>query len=238
MKLEDLHEERINDYVNRLVRGLKIKTLGSGAFSTVFQHPVYHNVSVKITRDADPHYILWLREAEKRQHNPWFPKIIGIHKVMFHGDDVDRKVMARDEQGDAALEGRHIVFMQKLRPMKRAENKKTAQYILHQLPDSFFISEDDEIALSRLPRLRRRELIQKLERKGVRYFQQRRDFDGIDTFDDDIWEDIAKHSQDKNLAELAQVLVKIGTDDLHSGNIMMRDDGGAVHPVITDPVAS
>jgi hypothetical protein len=159
---------------------------------------------------------------------------------MFHDDSQSRKLIDRDEQADAALEGRHIVFMQKLRPMKNAENKKTAQYIVHQLPEKLFITDDDELAINRLPRGlgRRREALRKLERRGVRYFQQRDSYTSIDQLDDDMWDDVVKYSQDKNLVELAQVLIKIGTDDLHSGNIMMRDDGGAVHPVITDPVAS
>jgi hypothetical protein len=240
MKVQDLFEERLKDYTTRLVKSLNIKELGRGAFSTVFQHPAYHNVSVKITRDADPHYILWLRECEKHQHNPWFPKIVGIHKVMFHGDDVDRKVMARDELNDAALEGRHIVFMQKLRPIKPAENKKAAQYIAAQLPAKFFMSEDESLRLQRLRWGRRGDAVRaELRAKGIRYFTTIKDVKYIDDIHEQMWEDVITYSKDKNLVELARVLARIGTDDLHSGNIMMRDDeGGAQHPVITDPVAS
>lgn len=240
MKVQDLFEERIKDYIARLVKSLKMKELGRGAFSTVFQHPVYHNVSVKITRDADPHYILWLREAEKHQHNPWFPKLIGIHKVMFHGDDVDSKVMNRDELNDAALEGRHIVFMQKLRPIKASENKKTAQYIAAQLPAKFFLSADEANRYQRLRWGRAKEALRvELRKKGTRYFTTIGEIKYIDDIHEQMWEDVITYSKDKNLVELARVLARIGTDDLHSGNIMMRDDeGGAQHPVITDPVAS
>lgn len=210
MKVVDLFEEQVDDYVKRLTKSLDIKTLGKGAFSTVFQHPVYHNVTVKLTRDPDPHHILWLREAEKHQGNPWFPKIIGIHKVMFHSDDLDKKTVKRDEAHDAALEGRHLIFMQKLRPMTRVEDRNLARYLLSQMQEE-----------ERYDRLRLMSPKQ-----------------SVDELYDGIWEDIVKHSKDKHLVELAKVLVKVGADDLHRGNIMMRDDGSSSHPVVTDPVAS
>ncbi len=239
MKLHDLHEERLSDYMKRLVRDLNIKTLGSGYYSTVFQHPVYHNVSVKITREADPHHVLWLREAEKHQHNPWFPKIIGIHKVMFHNDEMRRKDVARDEQGDAALEGRHIIFMQKLRPMTRAENMNTARYLFSQLPSELFITHEEHTALWSMKFGKKRDKFEKeLKARGVKFFTPIKQMSGIEEIYSRTWRELAERAIDKDVRELASVLVRVGTDDLHNGNIMMRDYDGVKHPVITDPVAS
>ena len=79
MKLTDIiAEETVADYVKRLTKTLNIKKLGGGHFSSVFQHPVYHNVAVKLCTKQDPMAVLYLRECAKRPGNPWLPKIISI----------------------------------------------------------------------------------------------------------------------------------------------------------------
>ncbi len=212
MKLHDLFEERLSDYMKRLVRGLKIKTLGAGVYSTVFQHPVYHNVSVKLTVQPDPKYIMWMREAQKHQHNPWFPKIIGIHSVMFHDENRRRSDVEADVHHDMADQMRHIVFMEKLRPLTISENRKAAKYMVGLLPKNM-----------------------------SRKFQELSGYDSIEIadFDVEIWRALAKNPYDKNVAGLAGVIAKMGDyTDLHDQNVMMRDQDGVLHPVITDPVAS
>lgn len=237
MKLQDIvTEERLDDYIKRLTKTLRIKKLGAGYYSSVFQHPVYHNVVVKLCRKQDPKTIVYLREGAKKPNNPWFPKIVGIHKVTFHDEDLDPSFIEMDKHGDGMNYITHIIFMQKLRPSKRFEYKAATKKIFDSLPDTAF----------RLPAppwkprmqteyLKQRKEIEKRNRKEGRFLPPRDQIDSLTGAHASDWQKIAKLSNDKNIRELAELLAKVGADDIHEGNLMIRDDG---HPVITDPVAS
>lgn len=139
MKLQEIIvEEKVKDYITRLVRTLKIRELGAGYFSTVFQHPVYHNVAVKVTHKSDPLSIVYLENAMKHPDNPWFPKIIGIYKVGYHGGDMQQKLINMDDDHMAFSEIGHIVFMQKLRRATAKEIKNAVHEILATLPQHKF----------------------------------------------------------------------------------------------------
>ncbi len=237
MKLEQLlQEETIDEYIRRLTRTLRIKKLGSGYYSTVFQHPVYHNVVVKLCRKQDPKTIFYLRECAKNPNNPWFPKIVGIHKVLFH-DDVDKKFREMDEAGDSLNYVTHIVFMQKLRPVRMREYAKIARDMLSTMPDTAFElplpewkarADDDHI--------QKRDQIKKQNAVEGRFLPPLDEIDSLTGMHTADWKKVAKMSSDKNIRELAALLAKIDADDIHAENIMVRPDDG--HPVITDPVAS
>lgn len=238
---ELIAEEKVDAYLNRLTKSLKIKKLGSGYFSSVFQHPVYHNVSVKITRKADPVAMTWVKEAMQHLHNPWYPRIIGIHKVHFHSDEVRLADIEDDVDNLLALEGRHIVFMEKLRPIKKAELKKAAVYIAHTLPSHLFLPADFHEQLMALKLKPWHPHYVELKKKLMKGVSIKETQDTIFNLEELLVHHarlVMAHSTDDNLVELCKSLIKVGTDDLHDGNIMMREEGGALHPVITDPVAS
>lgn len=238
---ELLAEEKVDTYLNRLTKTLRIKRLGAGYFSSVFQHPVYPNVSVKVTRKADPRAMTWVKESMRHPHNPWYPRIIGVHKVHFHSDEVRQADIDDDLDNLMALEGRHIIFMEKLRPIKQVELKKAAVYIAHTLPEHLFLPADfyEQLQALKLKPWHPRyiELKKKLM-KGVAIKETQDTVFNLEELLVDHAKHIIAHSSDPNIVELSKSLVKVGTDDLHDGNIMMREEGGALHPVITDPVAS
>ena len=212
MKLQQLlREETQAEYIKRLTKTLKIQRLGAGYYSEVFQHPVYHNVVVKLCRRQDPMSIVYLRLAAKSPHNPWFPRIVGIHKVAFHPPGLDQE--HRDDTDDLMMtDVTHIIFMQKLVPLKNGQIRKVVKMLLDTVP---------------------REAFEDSFNDGVFEYDDIRDFTDLDLED---WRVISKLSRDENVRELAKVLIKVGADDIHSGNVMIRPDDG--HPVITDPVAS
>lgn len=103
MKVSDLFEEALPDYLKRLVKKHGIKKLGGGAYSQVFQHPHYHNVVVKVYTAKDVKYARYLAWVMKNQSNPYVPKVIEQHK---HFDGKNKYF---------------IVFMQKMSPIKTSE---------------------------------------------------------------------------------------------------------------------
>lgn len=237
MKLQDIvTEERLDDYIKRLTKTLRIKKLGAGYYSSVFQHPVYHNVVVKLCRKQDPKTIFYLREAAKSPGNPWFPKIVGIHKVTFHDEGLDPSFIAMDEHGDGMNYVTHIVFMQKLRPCRRWEYKSAVEKIFKTMPETAF-----QLPMPPWkPRMaaeyaKQRKEIQQRNKKEDRFLPPIDEIDTLTGMHASDWKKVAKLSTDKNIRELAALLAKVGADDIHEGNLMIRDDG---HPVITDPVAS
>lgn len=245
MKLHDLiSEETVKGYVRRLTKTLRIKTLGDGAYSQIFQHPVYHNVAVKLCHLQDPKTIMYLRECEKRPNNPWLPNVVGIYKVTFHDEDTDRTLIAMDVHGDSMNFLTHIVFMQKLKGCTEAQYTSASRAIMATMPPKMFMT-DDEHEISRpvafSPRTaQQREKLKLWKKRQVafdagRVFPPLSDPRRLDDYSDTDWKKIAKHSKDAHVRELAELMVKIGADDIHEGNVMISPDG---HPVITDPVAS
>lgn len=66
--------EKYKDYIKRILK--TNKKLGEGAFANVFQHPVYHNVVVKIFKN-DLGYLKYLNEfVIPNQQNRYVPKLI------------------------------------------------------------------------------------------------------------------------------------------------------------------
>lgn len=89
MKLEastrlKLTAERYGEYLERLTDDLNVKSLGSGAFAEVFQHPTLKNVVVKVLR-KDPNYLRYAEFCRARPRNPWLPKIAAITPVQIVG---------------------------------------------------------------------------------------------------------------------------------------------------------
>lgn len=104
MKLEELlQEERLADYLKRLVKSHNVKQLGGGAYSQVFQHPEFGNVITKVYTAKDTKYARYLKWVMSNQNNPYVPQII-------------EQVKYKSPTGDAY----NIVFMEKLEPVKRA----------------------------------------------------------------------------------------------------------------------
>jgi hypothetical protein len=97
MKVQTLFEEELDDYIKRLKKTELMQKLGNGSFATVFQHPVYHNVVVKVFDGNDYGYRDWLRFVKRNQHNDYVPKLVSLHYV-------------ENEYGDEI----GIVFMKKL----------------------------------------------------------------------------------------------------------------------------
>jgi hypothetical protein len=119
--LELLQEETLDQYTAKLVKTLNIKKLGRGMYASVFQHPVYHNVAVKVVQD-DPAYMYFAKFCMKNPDNQWLPKIVSIHAVDF----------------DGRRKSSHIIFFQKLRPARRSEIKAAMQQIFKTIPIKYF----------------------------------------------------------------------------------------------------
>ena len=89
------------EYVNRLAKDPRIKQIGEGANSRVFQHPTLKNVVVKLVLH-DEEYLKFARFAMDNRKNPWLPRITDIKIVEFRG-----LFMASNS---------YFVFMEKLKP--------------------------------------------------------------------------------------------------------------------------
>jgi hypothetical protein len=223
MKVKQLFEERYDDYVDRLTKTLGIKQLGFGKFSTVFQHPVYHNVAVKLVGANDPHYVTFIRRCAKLPDNPWLPKVVGVHKVNIHDKDANPRLVSMDTELDHARV-HWIVFLQKLRKAKPTEIRAGIQQILSTLPDHLFSTGEAPRNLHRMHEKERRTKLL-CPKPAYRSF-----FD----FSVNTWKTIAEQSNDVHVRQLAQLMFDISANDIHDDNVMARDDGQIV---ITDPVA-
>ena len=236
MKLHHLlAEETVKQYTNRLVRSLNIKRLGRGHYSQVFQHPVYHNVAVKLCTLQDPASIIYLREAQKRPHNPWFPKVESIHRVAFHDTDLSRDEFNRkDADGDLMMYVTHIAFLEKLKPVKGRQYNDACQLLLASVPDRFFAMQVPmwKVGMSHAEVEARQDIIAYNEHQP---FNDPREEVTLEGITDEQWAVIARNATDPHVKELARVLLRLNANDIHDGNVMLNADG---HPVITDPVAS
>jgi hypothetical protein len=70
--------EPLSDYQARL-RDMRIKRLGSGAYSSVYQHPKIKRIVVKVGEEESG-ALAWLRFASRNQDNPYVPKIYGMRR--------------------------------------------------------------------------------------------------------------------------------------------------------------
>jgi hypothetical protein len=196
---ELLAEESVPDYIKRLTSTLNIRQLGKGAFASVFQHPVYHNVAVKIF-EYDPMYVKFIKICQKTT-NRWLPKVVSVHKVKM--DEV--KTWRHDVHGDKIGKTEAwIVFFEKLRKASNAELKAAVQDILSDIPDSYFEEDGD-----------------------LEHFY-RDDFIDFEDLDPEVWAVIARATKRADVKQLAKILVKVDAADIHAENVMIRDDGQLV----------
>lgn len=105
--------ETITEYRKRL-HDMGIKRLGSGLFSTVYQHPTLQNMVVKMIVRNDPMYIEYAQKCS-RLDNPWLPKIYGIEYA---------KVLKRGKEITVAF-----VFLERLKRASRVEQQQAAEKI-------------------------------------------------------------------------------------------------------------
>lgn len=206
--LNILTEEELLDYFTRLKKKEKIKKLGDGQYAHVFQHPMYHNVAVKVFDPEEDHaYLHYLKWARRNQKNKYVPKIITVRTI--------NQPETEDEYGDGAIT---IVFMQKLRPAPvRAIRQLIAQCMtyaeaaderghytadwqdMHKVGD--FTAFDSDVWWH----------VAEGARKGT-----------------------VSQPVDRDLASLAAFFAEEDPEDIHNGNIMMTDDGQLV---FTDPLS-
>lgn len=106
---ELIREEKYGGYVNRLIDKEKLRFLGQGKYGSVFQHPEFSNVAVKVFKATDNAYRKYLRWCLRNQSNKYVPRIISVHY-----------------RGDGKKIG--IVFMKKLR---RASKKQITELAKH-----------------------------------------------------------------------------------------------------------
>jgi len=213
---ELITEETKNEYFKRLVKTLKIKKLGEGAYASVFQHPVYHNVAVKFFQ-YDPMYMKFIKHCMKHPENPWLPKVVSVHKLDIDNAWYDRA--EKDKKREMKEDG-YLVFFQKLRKATAKEIKIAAQDIISDLPEKVFLNDDNA------------------ERGNFNFMFRRADVDDFYNFENEEWEVVARMTKRPEVKKLAQILVSVGAQDIHNGNVMMRDEGDRTQLVFTDPVAS
>jgi hypothetical protein len=103
-----LTAESYEDYLHRLTNELKIKQIGEGAYSQVFQHPTLKNIVVKLSR-RDTQYLKFARFAMDNPKNPWLPRIAAIEPIKVDGRDTSKA---------------HAVFMEKLAPVSAGDKQK------------------------------------------------------------------------------------------------------------------
>lgn len=204
MKIAELlQEETADEYLKRLVKTLGIKKLGKGRYASVFQHPVYQNVAVKVFDSShDSEYLKFVEFCLANQLNPWLPKIIGTETAT-----VDSKYVRTDRMAHFPKPTVSIVFFQKLRKAKFPEIKKATQVFLDSVPEKYFLDEKET-------------------------------YQAFEDFGSEVWELLGKHAADPHIAQVSKFFFKIGANDVHENNVMMRDEGGRSQLVFTDPVAS
>lgn len=208
---ELLNEETLDEYKKRLVKSLGISKLGAGAFGTVFSHPAYHNVAVKVFQ-WDPEYVKFAKFCKANPNNRWLPKVIDV--VTANVDSGGYEKYGQKEKREI-----NIVFFQKLRSATRAEIKAAVHEILSEIPEE---EGDDRFNPKKS--------------KNKKWYHDKSNFDDIGMFE---WNLVIKHTKDKDLKQFATWLYNAdyGTD-LHNANVMMRDEGDRSQLVFTDPVAS
>lgn len=96
--------EEFEDYIERLGDVEKLKTIGGGYYSNVFEHPVYNNVVVKVFRN-DTAYRRYMKWVLDNQDNKYVPQVVSYHKYKM-GEK-------RDKVG--------IVFLKKLKKIKKKQ---------------------------------------------------------------------------------------------------------------------
>lgn len=112
-----LEAETLKDYIKRL-KELGIKSLGSGTYGEVFQHPTDPNSVVKLLTRKDPLYEKYIDFCVDHSDNKYCPRILDVVKI----DDI------LDATNSEDMKDLRLVLMEKLSPISKQEYKKFGQY--------------------------------------------------------------------------------------------------------------
>jgi hypothetical protein len=107
--------ETLEQYLQFLSKQ-KIKRIGHGLSSAVFDHPTMTHVVVKVIVSSDPYYLRYVEFCKKHPSNPWLPKILGGPETRLL--DVDPEWNAKppkDRKGVSVKQKVIFVFLEKLR---------------------------------------------------------------------------------------------------------------------------
>ncbi len=115
-----MNSETYKTYVARLL-DVDLKKLGEGSAGTVFQHPTFANLVVKVVKHYG-YYVKFARFALANPHNPYLPRVVAIQKVKF----VDSPVG-------------FLVFVEKLRPA----SDEAVERFFNQVPYEFRVPSVD-----------------------------------------------------------------------------------------------
>lgn len=195
--------ERNSEYIKRL-KQMGIKPIDKGSMSHVFEHPTMPNVAVKvyIWNDGFSKYAKFCQQHTK---NPYLLKVYDIHHdpkgFNYEGD-------YGDKPGDAGRTHSNIVFVEKLKPITKAQLRQ-------------FVAYCEEIAG-----------VPKTGDTFAIYHQQI-----TETRSKQLWYGVARQTKDRNLAQFAKWFVRLAFEgeniaDIHDSNVMMR--GSQV--VFSDPL--
>lgn len=113
--------ESYTEYVTRLVRNLHLIKLGKGGNSTVFQHPRDPTVAVKVFNTYDEYFLEYFEWVRKNQRNVFAPKLKGKATVYTRKNSP----------------GIGIVFMERLKPLTAAEEKRWTQLLISNIATKY-----------------------------------------------------------------------------------------------------
>lgn len=114
--------ETLEQYLQFLTKQ-RIKRIGRGLSSAVFNHPTMPNVAVKMIVSKDPYYLRYVEFCKKNPGNPWLPKILG---------GPETRILDFEKDGVSAapvLKQKVIfVFLEKLKPATFNDIKASVTY--------------------------------------------------------------------------------------------------------------
>lgn len=182
-------QEPFDKYLDRIEskEGGRQKEVGSGMYASVYQHPKYKTIVVKVS-DQGVGILRYLDFAMRHQDNPYVPKIYGVRRFQKRG-------------GPKYF----IAFIERLNDYDRMTNVQKAMILSKHVGPNLV-----------------------------------KEFGPVDFFDnvyqDDLVREVSKQRNKKKtvpyLMRVLSYLKRIGGNDLHDGNIMVR---GKDQLVFTDP---
>lgn len=117
--------EPITKYSMRLRKKHKAKELGAGAYATVYQHPKYKTVAVKVSEEGN-HILKYIEWALQHQDNPYVPKVYGVRRFVNRGNNEY-----------------FVLFLEKLKDYSRLRNTTKASILRRHVGD--FMDQQDKI---------------------------------------------------------------------------------------------
>lgn len=196
-----------------------IRKLGDGHFSTVFTHPKYPNVAVKVIRRPDLEYLKYLKFCQKNQSNPWLPKVYG-QPIVKYVDSPKETEVKRPRSFDEYFE------ISSSTEVFATSHQKVIFVFLERLVTASF--RDIEKACLYFISLCPGELDHLLKR-----FRDEPNA-WLELFTHNDWMCLSAQKVDKNVAVLAKFFSRVRTLDLHKGNVRLRGK----QLVFVDPLAS